>query len=419
MIHSRLKPIQDQLSRKQLAQFLSSLYLGISVSPTFGDGASAKLKRKVVRVYLPGGMSHIDSWDPKPENPSIMGNTKIIHGNTGEQISHFFPQMAKCMDQFCLVRSMKSPEGDHTRGMYLTRTSYPKLGTINHPDFGAFLQALLGSKNSALPATVNLNKGASSGFLSSQYDPLPITSAKDPLKDLVMKEPGSEQNQKFMKLARDLQNDFHQQYKFKNIRNYAYLYNDAMTLLNSEELEAFNVSEDPDYKKSRYNFELGPHVILIRKLLQHNVQCINLTIGNWDHHSDIWEGYFPKSSKKLDQFMATLLQDLKQYGLFDHTIVTCMSEFGRTPKITKEKGRDHHNKSYTALIAGAGVKNGTVYGKTDEAAGKVLTPSVSPMDLNATVAKLLGADLNKEIYSPDNRPFTICRGGTPVQGIIV
>ena len=141
--------------------FMRMLFL-LLISPAFSADSSASTstgKKKVVRIFLPGGMTHMDSFDPKPQTPELMGNTKAIKTNTGEEISGYFPMTAKRMDRIALIRSMVSPEGDHQRGRYLLETSYPLLGTIKHPCFGAWMQRINGVQNDALPPSVNIRSG--------------------------------------------------------------------------------------------------------------------------------------------------------------------------------------------------------------------------------------------------------------------
>lgn len=417
-----LKNYKDELSRRTVAKAIAGMTLGVQAALPcqFAHAASpGSQKRKVVRIFLPGGMSHMDSFDPKPQTPELMGNTKTVRTNTGDQISAYFPKIAKRMDKLLLIRSMSSSEGDHDRGQYLMKNSYPMLGTIKHPDFGAWMQKLNGVQNTSLPASIAIKSNSSAGFLGSQYDPFTVSNPSDALKGLIINDPKSEKSMKYLKLMSDLRSDFHRKYKFESVDAYRGYYNDSIKLMHSEDLKAFDLNLEPEAVRKKFDGPFGDSLLLTRRLLQANIQFISMNLGGWDSHNDLWlEENFPKKAKQLDSALAAFFDDMEEKGLFKNTIVTINTEFGRSPVISSRKGRDHHRKSYFAIMAGAGVKNGTIYGKSDDRATSVVENPVSPINFNATLAHLAGINLNKEIYSPDNRPFTVTRGGTPIKGLM-
>lgn len=420
---SDIKKLNDEVSRRKVMQGITAMTLGLNASlPAFSADSSASTstgKKKVVRIFLPGGMTHMDSFDPKPQTPELMGNTKAIKTNTGEEISGYFPMTAKRMDRIALIRSMVSPEGDHQRGRYLLETSYPLLGTIKHPCFGAWMQRINGVQNDALPPSVNIRSGFSAGFLGSSYDPFNVNNPKDALRGLVMDNPTSEESIELLKLMAEVRTDFHKEYRFQGVEDYRKYYNDSIKLMQSDDLEAFDLTKEDKKSKAMYNITHGDNFLLARRLLEANVQYINMNIGGWDDHNDLWnEENFPRKAKDLDKAFATFLDDLEARGMLEDTIVTVNSEFGRTPKISSRGGRDHHRKSFFGIMAGAGVKTGIIHGKTDDQAMKVVENPVDPIEFNATLAKLAGIDLHKEIYSPDNRPFTVARGGKVIPELI-
>lgn len=412
--------LKDELSRRTMMQHIAGLTLGVSAAmPNAFSNTAPKGAKKVVRIFLPGGMTHIDSFDPKPQSPEIMGNTKPIKTNTGEEISGYFPMLAKRMDKLALIRSMVSPEGDHQRGRYLLETSYKLLGTIKHPNFGAWMQKLNGTQNDALPASVHIRSGYNAGFLGSNYDPFVVSNPKDPLKGLVMKDPKSEESIELLQLMADVRRDFHKEYSFENVDAYGQYYNDSIKLMHSDDLKAFDLTQEDKRSKAKYNITHGDTMLLARRLLEADVQYVSLNIGGWDHHNDLWsDDVFPNKARDLDKALATFLDDLYERGMYKDTIVTVNSEFGRTPRISSRKGRDHHRKAFFSIMAGAGVKNGIIYGKTDDKATSVVENPVDPIEFNATLAHLAGLNLNKEIYSPDNRPFTVARGGKVIPALI-
>lgn len=422
-----INKLKDELSRRSMMQSIAGLSLGVSATMPNAFSASGidtpvKGRKKVVRVLLPGGLTHLDSFDPKPQTPANMGGTKTIRSNTGEQIAEFFPEMAKRMDKYALIRSMISPDADHGRGFYLIETSYQILGTIKHPNFGAWMQKLGGKMNSALPSSVTIGGGASAGFLGTDFDPFRVNDAKNPLKGLLMDDPKSAESMELLKLMANVRKDFHKKYPVEHVESYRQFYNDSIKLMQADDLEAFDISKESQAEKKKYQVPHGDKFLLARRLLESDVQYVSIKIGGWDSHFDLWkeEGGYPAKARALDKALATFIDDLYERGMYDDVILTVNSEFGRTPKIGADAlGRGHHRKSFTSIIAGAGVKNGTVYGKTDDQGAKILEKHVYPRDFNATLAKLVGLELEKEIYSPDNRPFTIARSGKAVDELIV
>lgn len=419
-----INKLSDDLSRRTMMQSIAGMTLGLSASiPNAFSASSASTptagRKKVVRIFLPGGMTHLDSFDPKPQSPDIMGGTKVVKTNTGEEISAFFPEMAKRMDKIALVRSMTSSEGDHQRGRYLLETSYPLLGTIKHPNFGAWMQALNGQQNDALPASVHIRTGYDAGFLGSSYDPFRVNDPKNPLRGLVMDNPKSEESIELLKLMAEVRTDFHKDYKFEGVEAYRKYYNESIKLMHSDDLVAFDLEKEDKASRAKFKIPHGDTMLLARRLLEADVQYISMNIGGWDDHNDLWnEMNYPRKAKDLDKALATFLDDLYERGLLENTIVSVNTEFGRTPRISSRVGRDHHRKCFFGILAGAGVNTGTIYGKTDDKAMKVVENPVTPVNFNATLAQLAGLSLTKELYSPDNRPFTVARGGKTVPALI-
>lgn len=417
------KILSDEVSRKKLMQLIAGLTMGVhtaSLSSFAAASGSTGSRKKVVRIHLSGGMSHMDSFDPKPKQVDMMGKTDVIKTNTGEEISAYFPETAKRMDRLALVRSMVSPEGDHRRAEYLHKTSYQMIGTIKHPFLGAWMQQQYGVMNEDLPPSVNIRDSRGAGFLGSSYDPFKINQPKAALKGLVMDNPTSDESIELLQLMADVRRDFHKSNPVPGADDYRKYYNDSIRLMQSKDLIAFDVSQDSDAAKKMYNIPHGDSFHLARRLLEANVQFIGIGIGGWDHHLNLWEdNFFPTQAKNFDKAFNVFLDDLEQRGLLKDSVVAVSTDFGRTPRIDQDrKGRNHYSKAFFSLLAGAGVKTGLVYGKTDERAEKVVENPVGPVNFNATLAKLAGLDLKKEIYSPDNRPFTVARGGVVVPGLM-
>jgi len=411
------KKLKSEVSRRTLMQGIAGLSLGVgTTAPNFLSAASSSKPKKVVRIFLNSGISHLDSFDPKPQSPELMGDTKVIKTNTGEELSEYFPKLAQRMDKISLVRSMCSPEADHARAQYLNATSYPVLGTTKHPDFGAWMQRLAGSQNEALPSSVSIGGKGSGGYLGTDFDPFYISSPNDPLKGLMMENPTSDESLELLKLMADVRKKFHKENRIEHVESYRAFYNDSIKFMQSKDLDAFDLKKEDEATKKKFAIPHGERFLLARRLLEADVQFISIGIGGWDDHFDLWES-FPEKANNLDAALALFIDDLYERGLFEDTILTVTSDFGRSPKIT-EGGRNHHRRAFTSIIAGAGIKNGIIYGKSDDQGMKVAENTVAPSDFNATLAAAAGLNTEKEIFSPDNRPFTIARGGEVVKDLL-
>ncbi len=199
---------------------------------------------------------------------------------------------------------------------------------------------------------------------------------------------------------------------------YTDMYKDAIGLMKSEDLKVFNIGLEPEQVRAALGQNpFGQGCLLARRLVQKDVRFVEVTLGNWDTHSDNFEGT-PKKSAVLDQAMSTLLADLQAKGLLDKTLVVLGTEFGRTPRINDRDGRDHHNKAFTCLLAGAEIKGGQAYGKTDGRGAEVEDGAVSIPDFNATIAQAIGLSVKRVEHSPGGRPLKVADKGKAIEGLL-
>jgi uncharacterized protein (DUF1501 family) len=220
-----------------------------------------------------------------------------------------------------------------------------------------------------------------------------------------------------MNLAADLDQDFRQSFPHRGVKAYSEMYDDAMKMMRSEDLEAFDLTKESDELRDRYGREaFGQGCLLARRLVEHGVRCVEVSLGGWDTHVANFVRV-PELCAVLDAALSTLLADLNQRGLLKDTLVVLTSEFGRTPLINQNEGRDHYPKAFSAIMAGGGVAGGTVYGKTDEKGIEVVENKMRIQDFNATIAYGLGLPLDHVIFSPSKRPFTIADKGQPATQI--
>jgi len=402
--------------------FLSSL-LGVSMMPTsFGKKppSTRPTARNVIFLYMAGGMSHIDTFDPKPKaDPSVRGDVTAIPTNAdGVFLSQYMPQLAEHMNKGTIIRSVSSTQGAHEQGNYLVHTSYEQRGTITHPGLGAWILKHEGRTNRTLPGSVRVgsgSRGGGAGFMESKFAPLVIGNPTDGLKNSTR--PASLSEKQYMNrilLSEKFDTAFHDRYNQKDIRAYSDMYDDALRLMKSTDLKAFDLTEESPKVRDQYGQNaFGQGCLLARRLVEHDVRFVEVTLGGWDNHSTIYPGIEDRVNT-LDTGLSALLADLNRHGLLEETLVVVATEFGRTPVLNGNDGRDHYPQAFSFFLAGGGMQGGRVYGETDENASKIVENRVEVQDVNATIAYALGLPLEKVVYSDSKRPFTVAHKGSPI-----
>ncbi len=421
----------SELSRRQFAARMASTALGVGLLPVdrlfaAGEGAStakhpgAKAKN-VIYLYMSGGMSHLDTFDPKPGN-EVMGPMGTVASKVdGYHVGEGLRRTAALMDRFAVVQSLNSTQGAHEQGNYFMHTSYTLRGTIRHPAMGAWLLKFSGKGNPMLPGNVFIGDGSrhpGAGFFESKFSPLMISNPEGGLQNSTRKASVTETDfNRRIDMARHLDGDFQKTFPQKNVQAYRDLYDEALTLMKSEDLKAFDLAAEPAAVRERYgDNNFGQGCLLARRLVQHGVRFVEVSLGRWDTHVNNFVEV-PERCDILDRGLSALIQDLEANGMLEETLVVVASEFGRTPKINGNEGRDHYPKAFSALLAGGGIRGGTIYGKTDETGSEVVENKVSVPDFNATIGYGLGLPLDQVLYSPSKRPFTLADKGQPITSL--
>jgi hypothetical protein len=327
--------------------------------------------------------------------------------------------LAKQMDKVAIVRGLSTTQGAHEQGNYFMHSSYTMRGTIQHPGIGAWLLRMEGRTNRTLPGSVCIGGGSSgggAGFMESKFAPLYVSSPTAGV-------PNSQSNVSSMEfderlsLANKFDQAFHDRYDQKKVRAYSDMYDDAVRLMKSEDLKAFNLMEEDPKVRAEYGENgFGQGCLLARRLVENDVRHVEVTLGGTDTHTNNFQAV-ERLSATLDKALAALLQDLERRGMLEETMVVLCTEFGRTPYINENDGRDHYPKAFSALIAGGGVKGGSVHGKTNEMGTEVVEGKIAVPDFNATIAYGLGLPLDQVIYSPSKRPFTVADKGQPIMSL--
>lgn len=421
--------MSTDLSRRHFITTAASTFLGVTASRVIaapGLGTSplkqAATARNVIYLYMTGGMSHLDTWDPKPDNKDVMGLTKTINTNVdGIRLSENLPLMARQADKIAILRGMNSTQGAHEQGQYYQRTSYTMRSSIKHPSMGAWLEKFQGRGNPTLPGSVmigNDSRHPGAGFFEAKFAPLMINDPETGIANVRTNSWFTEGRMlDRLQVAKQLDAQFAATYNVKNVRAYSDMYDDAIKMMKSEELKAFDLDAEDNKLREKYGRDrFGQGCLLARRLVEHGVRHVEVTFGSWDTHNANFTRV-PELADELDAALSTLLQDLDSRGLLQETLVVLATEFGRTPEINANDGRDHHAPGFSCVLAGGGVRGGQVWGATDENGHKVADGAVSVPDFNATIAYALGLPMDTVLYSPSKRPFTVVDKGKPVTQI--
>tara|TARA_R110000850_G_scaffold19988_6_gene59820 strand:+ start:1736 stop:3031 length:1296 start_codon:yes stop_codon:yes gene_type:complete len=419
----------DEWSRRRFMEGTAKSLLGVgalgltsrsqgALGPNLGIPDRAGAAKHVIYLYMSGGMTHLDTFDTKPGHEN-QGQTKSIDTNVdGLQISEYLPSLARQADKLAIVNSLSSTAGAHSQGNYLMHTSYEERATIRHPGVGAWALKFKGKMNQNLPGSVfiggNSRINGGGGFFEPQFEPLAINDPNGGLKNSKLRGMNQEMFDSRLELAGKFDQEFHEQYDVKQVRAYSQMYDDAVRIMQSKDLQAFDLKQEDEMTRERYgNNSFGQGCLLARRLIEHDVRAVEVTYGGWDMHQNVFVAA-PEKCAVLDQAMGALLTDLERRGKLEDTVVVLTSEFGRTPRINQNAGRDHFPKAFSSVLAGGGLKGGIKYGKTDEGGENVVENLVKIPDFNATIAYALGLPLDQVLYSPSKRPFTVAHKGEPV-----
>jgi hypothetical protein len=423
----------DGVSRRDFLRVGALGGLGLTLPILFRAEAQAAAKpkaraRSVILVYLGGGLSHHDSFDLKPEAPAeIRGKYKPIATNvTGLSIGELLPRMARVMNRLTLVRS-----GSHNNDHHETATNWVLCGRFgsafgDYPAMGAVVAHQVGFRGS-LPPYVAIPRNPSftwelgkSAYLGGRYESF---KTGDPnagdfrVQDLAPREPltarRQQRRQSLLKTVDGLARTVHGN---DQVATYDEFQQRAATLvLSSQARSAFAIDRESGRLRDRYGRNtFGQSCLLARRLVERGVRFVTVNNGGWDHHAKIWDG-LGKRLPEFDQGFSALIEDLDGRGLLADTLVLAFGEFGRTPKINKDAGRDHWGPAASLLFAGAGVKQGQVIGQTDKQGAYVTRRPVAPPDVACTVFEALGINPGQWLMHPEGRPVQILHQGETIK----
>jgi len=413
----------DELDRRNFLTGAAASALGVTILPGLAGAAESEVikpaahatAKNVIFLYMAGGMTHVDTFDPKTTG-GIAGPSRPAGTNVdGVQLSNMLPQLGKQADKFAVVRSMTTKTGDHGGGNYLMHTGYARRPGTSHPQMGSWAQYFLGRRSKLVPDSVVVGGGnPGPGFFRPDHSPLPIGDPNRGIKDLLPKI-NKTQFQRRLKYAETFRESFAKGFPHDDVKSYADFYEETVKLFDSKTTELFDINKESGSVKNLYgNSRFARGLLLARRLIQNNVRYVEVQLGGWDgQHGNA--GTAANRTNAMDAPIAALLQDLSSQGMLDETMVVLTTEFGRTPRINGRGGRDHFPKAFSIMMAGGGVKGGQVIGKTDEVASNIQTESYEPKDLHTTIAYALGLPVEKRIHAMGGRPFFVGNRGKVIK----
>lgn len=405
---------------------------GLGISFARGDQKFYESKegpaKSVIFIYLPGGMAHQETLDPKPFAPlEYRGPLGSIETNVpGTRLGELLVSTSKVADKISVIRSMTHGEAAHERGTHNMFTGYRPSPALQYPSIGSVVSHEFGPRHN-LPPYVCIpnqpNEYAGTGYLSSSYagfglgsDP---ASSNFQVRDLKTPVPA----QRFSRRQRvlDIVNtDFNSKQSADSIDAVNSFYQRAYSLIGDVKAsEAFDLNKEPDQLRDKYGRNTaGARMILARRLVEAGTRFVTLTYGGWDMHNNI-AGSMKSQLPAFDKGFATLIEDLSDRGMLDSTLVCVVSEFGRTPKINANAGRDHWPKVFSTIIAGGGIKGGITYGTSNATASEPEENPVNIEDWASTIYDRLGIVSDKELMAPGDRPIEIVDGGKVIADLII
>jgi hypothetical protein len=429
-------------SRRDVLRIGSLGFLGLGLDDWFrirataagSSGGSSKV-RNCILIWLAGGPSHIDTFDPKPDAAvDVRGEFKPIDTSVpGLKISEVFPNLAKVMNQVTLIRSMTSPEADHDRAAHHMLTSYRPSPALVYPGYGSVVAKSREATRGMLPPYVAVPDApifASSGYLTPAYDPFAVSG--DPntpgFRVQNLTPPDKVTLERLMRrrdMVKKLDEFAHDVSSTPLTASRDQFAERAYSLLTSSAaLRAFKMSEEPDTVRDKFGrTTFGQSCLLARRLIEAGVSFVTINdrgMGplGWDTHAQNFPTIKNTLGPPLDKGVSALLADLTERGLLENTLVVMLGEFGRTPKINKNAGRDHHGRANSVLLFGAGIPGGQVIGRTDAGGDSPVERPVTPPDLATVLYHKLGIDPDTKYEAPDGRPIRLVDGGNPPRELV-
>jgi uncharacterized protein (DUF1501 family) len=399
--------------------------------PRLAAAAGKKPAKGCIVLWMAGGPSQTDTWDLKPGHKNGGPSREMATPVSGLRISEHLPKLAASIKDLAIIRSMTTKEGEHGRATQLLHTGQLPSEVVAYPALGSLLAKELGDPEADLPSCVTIsppfgNLGA--GFLGPQYAPMSVSGISDnpnaranlTIDDLKPEKPVAASDREMRrKLLAEMQGDFAKRHGGAATAAHAAAYRKAQRMVDTQAKGAFRLDEEPARVRDAYGrSRFGQGCLLARRLLERGVSFVEVTLDGWDTHANNFE-MVKTLSQTLDPAFATLLADLKERGMLANTLVVWMGEFGRTPVINGNGGRDHFPLAWSTVMAGAGVKGGQAVGSSGKDGMTVADRPVGVADFLATIFTAVGVDPAKENQTWEGRPISLApKGGKALEELV-
>jgi hypothetical protein len=446
---ARLSDATNRLSRRDLLRASGLGLVGASLSgwlPVLADqqAADPKRKRHCILLWMTGGPSQLDTFDLKPEHPNGGEFKPIATSSTGLQFSEHLPKLATHARHLAVIRSLSTKEGDHGRGTYLMRTGHVPGGPVEYPTLGALISKELADESLELPNYVSIspyqtfNPAAfSPGFLGPRYAPATVGASQQAsgpqsdsyarlkLDDLDLPQGvDPQQAERRMRLWDTLERGYLASRPGESAKAHELIYRRAVRLMRSQAASAFDLEQEPVAVRDAYGRgRFGQGCLLARRLVERGVPFVEVTLGGFEDNSLGWDTHLnnfamvKSLSAELDAGWSTLLAELKDRGLLESTTILWMGEFGRTPRINAQGGRDHFPNAWSCVLAGGGIRGGQAYGHTSPDGMSVAENPAGAPDVLATLCAALGIDPETQNTGEMGRPIKIAEG-RPIRDVL-
>ena len=383
------------------------------------DTVAVKSGKSVIVLWMGGGPSQLDTWDPKP-GQKTGGPMKVIDTAVrGVQLPSAMEKISKQMKHIAILRSMSTMEAAHERGAHLFHTCFSPIPGQDFAAMGTVVAAELTPKGFPLPSFVSVSQQniPQSGSFGEEFKPFTVNDVNNPIPNVMRSGGISPEQQKDREDLLDAQNDeFEGRREGKEVEKVRTAVQKAQDLMTTPLLKAFDVKSEPEDLRQEYGGYFGQNCLLARRLVQAGVKFVEIGLGNWDTHVNNFDTVNKNIREQLDPGMGTLIKDLNEKGMLKDTIVLWMGEFGRTPEINATNGRDHWCKGFSVAVAGGGM-GGRIVGATDKTGMDIQDRPVTVPELFATVYRHLGIPENNH-YIVNARKVKYSYGGKPIKELL-
>jgi len=387
-----------------------------------GSSVPAKANACIL-IFLEGGPSQLDTFDPKPGASTGGPFDAIETALPGVRFAQHLPRLGTLADKVSIIRTLTSVEGDHERAQSLIHTGYRPNPRLQYPSLGSAVAWRQGDPQLNAPAFVSIGARGEGSILGPQYGPFVIDDTVNPAPALVLP-PGMNEQRLARRLTalESFNSQFSDRFETNLGRDLTELTRRVDRMRSNPVFQPYDpAAEEPElferYGSGVNDGSLARACLTARRLVESGVKFVEIQYGGWDTHADNFN-QVQNLSASLDAALATLIEDLQQRGLLDETLVVCVGEFGRTPKINGDNGRDHFPDLFSALIAGGGLSMGQIIGESNDEGTEIQDRPVSVQDFHATLFAAMGIDIAKDYFAPDGRLLRLTNDGHPMKELL-